>query len=89
MLEVLRKAPISIEPCECPFDDPASWEHDKTLLIGDFGNDLDVDAGGVDYSLAVVRGIGKGNFNARMAPPGLSQERNGAIPVPRLRGGRH
>lgn len=39
--EIRREAAVAVQPCDCPFDDPATWQKPKAVgVVGVFDNFL-------------------------------------------------
>ena len=80
-LEILGEAPVSVDPGEEAFDDPAARENGEADLIGQLADDFDDDPRGVGDALAGIGGVGEDAFDEReRAARGLKQ-RHGAVAI--------
>ncbi len=65
-LEILGEAPVSVDPCEETFDDPATRKHGEADLIGQLSDDFDDDSSRVHDALGGIGAVGEDTLDERV-----------------------
>jgi hypothetical protein len=79
--DVLGQTPVSVDPCEEAFDDPAPWQNHEAGLTGDLADDCDGDSGRLGDAVMIVAAIGPDLPDEREEAARDVQQRAAAITI--------
>jgi hypothetical protein len=84
--DVLGQTPVSVDPCEEAFDDPAPWQNHEAGLTGDLADDCDGDSGRLGDAVILVAANGPDLPDEREEAARDVQQRAAAITILNIRG---